>query len=162
MNLHDEFEALIQATIDDLGTQLDETKEKLAEYGTQQAVALALIIQRSEPGFDQALIAARNNLAMRAGIAAGNMTRNSGIWTGVFSGALRMAAVNLAGPIGGVAAAVIAGIISSGGAVAGSVVSTDPVTGGIINPETGVITDPKTGDVLGQRPGYTGGPPTTT
>lgn len=97
MNVLKEFEGLIGSVIDDLGSGLAESKEELAAYGAERAEVLAKILEADEPGFEQALIAARNSLAMKAGIAAGNMTHNSGFWKGMFAGALRFAAVSMVG-----------------------------------------------------------------
>ena len=98
MDVQKEFENLVEATLEDLGGTLEATKEELAAYGAERAQKLADIIDAGEPGFDQAVVAARNSMALKAGLVAGDAAGAvDSVWRGVFSGALRMAAMSLVG-----------------------------------------------------------------
>lgn len=96
-NAKDEFEKLIDATLQNLGGELDETKEVLAAYGAERSQRLAEILERNEPGFDQALTAARDNMALKAGLKLGaDAAAVDREWLGLFAGGLRFAAAALA------------------------------------------------------------------
>ncbi len=96
MNTQKEFESMIEGALADLGGELAETKEALAEYAAERAAALAEILESGEPGFEFALTAARDNMALRAGLKIGeDAERADGVWLGLFAGGLRFAAAAL-------------------------------------------------------------------
>jgi len=92
MSTKDEFKALIEAAVAETGVKLKEAPAKLAAYMAERATHLSTI--SSEPGFDQAVRAERNNVALRAGIAAHDMASSVDYqFLGLIQGALRMVAV---------------------------------------------------------------------
>jgi hypothetical protein len=95
MNLTAQFHAMLNAAVSDLGTELEEAHDTIATYMSERAMHLSTIV--AEPGFDQAVTAERNNVALRAGLAvddAANAIDQQLV--GMIAGALRFAAVALA------------------------------------------------------------------
>tara|TARA_R110000822_G_scaffold120633_3_gene254144 strand:- start:7173 stop:7460 length:288 start_codon:yes stop_codon:yes gene_type:complete len=94
MNVAEEFLALIEDAVAETGTDLAETKELVAGYMAERATHLSTIAH--EPGFGQAVIAERNNVAMRAGLAiSADAAAVDNRWIGMIGGALRIAAIAL-------------------------------------------------------------------
>lgn len=89
------FRELLEAAVHETGARLKEAPAALAAYMSQRAEHLSLIAH--EPGFDQAVIAERNNVALRAGLEASAQASQLD-WQilGMIQGALRVAAVALA------------------------------------------------------------------
>jgi hypothetical protein len=50
--------------------------DEVAEYARQRARHLAGILEREEPGFAQALVAERDNVALKAGIVVADASDN--------------------------------------------------------------------------------------
>ncbi len=71
---------------------LSESKETLAAYMASRTLHLSTIV--NEPGFDQAVIAERNNVALKIGMAvAAEASAVDNQILGMIGGALRIAAV---------------------------------------------------------------------
>jgi hypothetical protein len=96
MNTREEFKALFDETLTRLGGNLKVTSDELSKYAAERADKLATILSNNEPGFDQAVIAARDSVALKAGLAAG---ATAGAidreWLGLIAGGLRFAAAAL-------------------------------------------------------------------
>ena len=94
MNVAKEFLALITDAVEETGADLADTKEAIAIYMAERATHLSTIAH--EPGFGQAVIAERNNVAMRAGLeASADAAAVDNRWLGMIGGALRIAAIAL-------------------------------------------------------------------
>lgn len=61
-------EELIRDALSETGVSLKISKDELVRYVAEQGVLLALAVE--EPGFDKALRAARNAIALKAGLSA--------------------------------------------------------------------------------------------
>lgn len=88
------FESLLKSAVEETGARLKATPRAIALYMSERALHLSTISH--EPGFDQAVRAERNNVAMRAGIET--HAQASAIdfqLLGLIQGALRVAAVAL-------------------------------------------------------------------
>tara|TARA_R110000851_G_scaffold120002_1_gene248059 strand:- start:3253 stop:3885 length:633 start_codon:yes stop_codon:yes gene_type:complete len=112
------FEDLIQATLNELPAKFKEQKDAIASYASEQSLQLATILDNGEPGFDKAVIAARNNVALFAGLGSAEIVKSTQqIWLGVLAGGLRIVAVALAsaggsaGVVGGAAASAAAEVV---------------------------------------------------
>lgn len=66
-----EFTDLIESTVKETGKELAESVQAVAQYAASRAAHLAKI-GPSDPDFMDAVIAERNNVALRAGISATN------------------------------------------------------------------------------------------
>ena len=66
-----QFKSLLETTADRLGVELMGTGVEMRDYAKSRMLFLASIID--EPGFDLALLAERDNVAMYAGIAAADI-----------------------------------------------------------------------------------------
>lgn len=95
MSVRDEIEAMFRDALDATGRTLSESSAALAQYAADQADLLALAV--GEPNFEQAVIAARDNVALRAGIEATNAADQFDMkLAGFITGALRLGARALA------------------------------------------------------------------
>lgn len=85
------MEAVFAAEADGSELNITEAANALADYAASRSVHLATLV--GQPGFQEALIAERNNVALRAGIAA-SQTANSAEsrFLGVLQGALAVGA----------------------------------------------------------------------
>ncbi len=61
-------EELLRSALEETGVSLKISTDELARYVAQQAATLLKAV--GEPGFDKALIAARNAVALKAGLNA--------------------------------------------------------------------------------------------
>jgi len=98
VNTRQEFRDLFDQSVERLETNLQISTDDLAAIAAEESDRLARILENNEPGFEQALIAARDNVALRAGLAVGAFA--SGLdreWLGLIAGALRFAAGAAAG-----------------------------------------------------------------
>lgn len=95
MNTEKEFVRLIEDAVKETGVELTQTAAHVAAYMNERAIHLASI--SGQPGFDQALRAERNNVALRAGISvAHNADQADARMLGLFQGLLGMGAAALA------------------------------------------------------------------
>lgn len=94
MDTKQEFADLLEAAVEETGVALGASRAELAAYMAERAAHLSLIVH--EPGFDQALMAERNNVALRAGLEMSDQARavDQKI-VGIIGGALRIAAAAL-------------------------------------------------------------------
>lgn len=84
---HFDLESIFVRAAADAGVALSETPRELALYTTRRAQHLSTITH--EPGFDVALAAERDSIAIRAGIAIDNVATLGDRWfLGVVQGAL--------------------------------------------------------------------------
>ena len=91
MNFQESFKGLIESTVRETGKQLGASAQELALYATERAQYLSTIV--GQPGFDEAVAAERDNVALRAGIAViGNADAADQRVIGVIAGALAIAA----------------------------------------------------------------------
>lgn len=97
MNTKQEFENLLSSTLEELGQDLkntDNTKAAVAIFMAERAEHLATIA--SEPGFDRAVIAERNSVALLAGLSVSEAASAfDQRLVGLIGGALRIAAIAL-------------------------------------------------------------------
>ena len=93
-NIKDDFEMLLTSVVK--GTSI--SAAKVAAYASDQAVSLSGLV--GQPGYQEAVIAARDNVALQAGIYASEQAdaTDSRI-IGVLEGALFMGAKVLAGGV---------------------------------------------------------------
>ncbi len=90
-----EFAAMIDDAVTDTGVELKQAKDDLAAYMAERAAHLSSIA--GEPGFEQAVTAERNNIALRAGLAVHDQARAADQrLVGMIAGAIRVAAFALA------------------------------------------------------------------
>lgn len=94
MDTQNTFKELLEAAVKETGAKLKEKPALLASYMAERAAHLSTIAH--EPGFEKAVRAERNNVALRAGIEAHNSASMID-WQiiGLIQGALRVAAVAL-------------------------------------------------------------------
>lgn len=89
------FQQLLEDAVKETGTRLKQAPAELAAYMSERAAHLSLSAQ--EPGFDQAVRAERNNVAMRAGLIAHDVASKTDFqFLGIIQGALSIAAKALA------------------------------------------------------------------
>lgn len=97
MNTRAEFQAMFDEALTRLGNNISTSTDSLAVYASERADHLSSILTNNEPGFDKAVVAARDNVALKAGLAvgqaAGAVDRE---WIGLIAGGLRLAAAALA------------------------------------------------------------------
>lgn len=90
-SLGSELVAMLETAYKDEGRSIAFDTKALATYAAEEAKVLSLAI--SEPGFDQAIKAARDNLAMKAGLAAVVVgDRADARFYGILEGGLAIAA----------------------------------------------------------------------
>lgn len=95
MDTKKEFEAMLSSSLKETGARVKQVPAEIALYMSERSAHLSTIV--NEPGFDQAVRAERNNVAMRAGIATHNAASQMDFQLlGLIEGALRVAAVALA------------------------------------------------------------------
>lgn len=95
MNIADEFLGLIDDAFVDAGRDLDLSREEVAAYAAERADHLSAIVH--EPGFSEAVIAERDNIAMKLGLEVSeNAHAADHRVLGWIGGALRIAAIALA------------------------------------------------------------------
>lgn len=66
--MQDEIKSLLGDTFTEMGESLKASAQELAQYTAERVDHLATCV--GQPGFEQAVIAERDNVALRAGIAA--------------------------------------------------------------------------------------------
>lgn len=89
------FESMLKDAVAETGVRLKETPRVLALYMAERSLHLSAI--STEPGFEQAVRAERNNVALRAGIETHAQASAIDFQIlGMIQGALRMAAAALA------------------------------------------------------------------
>jgi len=97
IDIRDEFGKMLDEAAGRLGGLAEEKREELATYAAERSSRAAAILENGEPGFDEFLIAARDNMALKAGLVIGEGADAAGIeWRGLLLGALRMGALVLA------------------------------------------------------------------
>lgn len=95
MDTTTEFEKLLKAALKEAGGELTMSAKKIATYMTERATHLSTVV--GQPGYEKALIAERNNVAMRAGLqVADDADAFDQRILGLIQGALRIAALALA------------------------------------------------------------------
>jgi hypothetical protein len=95
MDTRKEFEALIVAAMNETGVSLAGARSDLAAYMAERATHLSLI--SGEAGFNEAVTAERDNVALRAGLNMSDQaTGMEQRFIGIIAGALRIAALSLA------------------------------------------------------------------
>jgi hypothetical protein len=91
MNQTDTIEQVLKDALKETGASLSISTKELATYMHARAVHLASIA--AEPGYDQALRAERNNVALKAGIiASGQLSSIDSRILGLIQGILALAA----------------------------------------------------------------------
>lgn len=86
-----DFEAIIEQAVRDTGVSLKTSTKELALYADDQAARLLSLV--GQAGYDEAVIAARDNVVLRAGIASVDQADAlQARFIGVLQGALGMAA----------------------------------------------------------------------
>ncbi|MCK5131716.1 MAG: hypothetical protein KAR40_06135 [Candidatus Sabulitectum sp.] len=91
MSLKDEIKNLLQSTLDSAGAKLKGDVDELAIYTAERAVALQMVA--GLPGFDQAVIAERDNVMLKASILVTEGADHADqLVMGVITGALHIAA----------------------------------------------------------------------
>lgn len=89
------FEDVLKDALEETGAELGVSAHDLALYMTERSLHLSTIAH--EPGFDQALRAERNNVALRAGLELDdNATTFDAQIIGIIQGGLALAAAALA------------------------------------------------------------------
>jgi hypothetical protein len=90
-----QFKSLLESTSSRLGVTLTERTDEAGDYARRRMLFLASIID--EPGFDMALMAERDNVAMKAGIATAAVADAADLeLRGMILGALSIGAKALA------------------------------------------------------------------
>lgn len=91
MKIAEQFKSLLESTADRLGIVLDDGRGDVKAYARKRMLFLASIL--GEPGFDLALLAERDNVAMFLGIAAADIGDAADVeLRGVILGALSIGA----------------------------------------------------------------------
>lgn len=91
----DDFKALLEDLLDEARVDLKKSADEVAEYAAARANHLATLV--GLPGFEQAVRAERDNVALFAGLAlAGQITAAQARVVGAIQGMLFMAAKVLA------------------------------------------------------------------
>jgi len=89
------FLDLLDEAIAETGMDLEDRKQEVADYAAERSLHLSTIA--AEPGFEQALRAERNSVALRAGLAVDDAaSAHDQRVFGMIAGALRIAALALA------------------------------------------------------------------
>jgi hypothetical protein len=95
MDTRTQFETLLKDAIKETGVTMTQSAKEVAQYMHDRALHLSSIVD--QPGFDQALRAERNSVAMRAGLKlADNAEAADQRIIGIIQGALGIAAGALA------------------------------------------------------------------
>ena len=95
MSVADQFKSLVESTADRLGITLTRDMVECRDYAKRRMLFLASIIE--EPGFDMALLAERDSVAMYIGIATAAAADAADVeLRGVILGALSIGAKALA------------------------------------------------------------------
>lgn len=95
MSTKDQFLALLKSTAKDIGVDLAAAKEEVAAFMAERAAHLATISH--EPGFDLAVKAEVQSIAMQAGLSGATAAAaTERRWLDVIGGALYIAATALA------------------------------------------------------------------
>lgn len=90
-----EFKQLIDSALSETGASLKESSQEVAAYAASRAAFLSTIV--GQPGFEQAVIAERDNVALFAGVVAvGQAVAVQAKIVGIIQGALFMGAQALA------------------------------------------------------------------
>lgn len=93
--LETQFREMIEATLRQLGRELRVGVAELSQYAAARTEHLSTLV--GEPGFEEAVLAERDNVLLRAGITA---TRTADVadqrFVGIIQGALRIGAAALA------------------------------------------------------------------
>lgn len=90
-----EFKNLIDSALQETGASLKQSSQEVAAYAAQRAAFLSTLV--GQPGFEQAVIAERDNVALFAGIVAvGQVVAIQAKIVGVIQGALFIGASALA------------------------------------------------------------------
>lgn len=93
MNTREEFKALVETSLERIGGNLQTSSDEIAAQASEEADRLARILENNEPGYEQAVIAARDNVALLAGLVVGDTASSlDREWLGLIAGGLRFAA----------------------------------------------------------------------
>lgn len=95
MNIGQEFQRMLENTAARLGRELQANMDEVRLYASERMLHLSTIVD--EPGYDEALLAERDNVALRAGlnaVSAGDAADREII--GVIAGSLAIGARALA------------------------------------------------------------------
>lgn len=96
--IENEFRDLIKSYLAETGEELDASADELAVYAASRAAHLATIA--GEPGFEVAVRAERDSIALKAGIAVTlNAAAADQRLIGIIQGSLQVAARALAGAL---------------------------------------------------------------
>src|SRR5688500_10084803 len=89
--LKDSFEKMLKDALRETGASLQQRAKEVAQYMAERTAHLSTIV--GEPGFEQALRAERNNIALKAGLkVADNAEAADQRLVGIIQGALSVAA----------------------------------------------------------------------
>lgn len=95
MDATNDFERILKDAVKETGVELQQSTRAIALYMNERAIHLASI--SGQPGFEQALRAERNSVALKAGIsAAHNADQADARILGLIQGLLGMGAAALA------------------------------------------------------------------
>lgn len=98
IGIAEQFKSLIETTADRLGIELSSKAQAVRDYARSRMLFLASIVD--EPGFDLALLAERDNVAMFIGISAAQAGDAADVeLRGVILGALSIGAKALAAAV---------------------------------------------------------------
>lgn len=93
--MEQDFKELLERTLQETGAELDQAVDEVALYMADRTAHLSTLV--GQPGFQEAVIAERDNVAMFAGLLAVDLAdATDARIVGVIQGALAMAAKGLA------------------------------------------------------------------
>ena len=93
--MKEDIKAMLRQALDELGGEIQGTLDEVADYAASRAEHLATIV--GEPGFDQAVLAERDAVALKAGLSVAKDARAlDQRLVGLFQGALFWGAKALA------------------------------------------------------------------
>jgi hypothetical protein len=96
MSATNDFMSLLEGTLKETGKELETSLDEVRQYAGEQMAQLALAV--GEPGYDRAVIAARDNVLLRMGLrAVANADSADQRIIGIVQGALFFGAKAIAG-----------------------------------------------------------------
>jgi len=96
MSATNDFMSLLEGTLKETGKELYLARDEVRQYAGEQMAQLALAV--GEPGYDRAVIAARDNVLLRMGLrAVANADSSDQRIIGIVQGALFFGAKAIAG-----------------------------------------------------------------
>ena len=98
MNVEQEFKALLEDTLNEMGTSLQADLADLSRYASERSAHLSELV--GQPGFEYAVRAERDSVALHAGITTTNEAdATDQRLIGLIQGALRIGATALAAAV---------------------------------------------------------------